>query len=77
MVLNPRKCEFMGFGKTNENEAFTYHEIRLKKPTAKELLGITIDEHLNFNEQLTNVRKRASRKRNALSRVFSFLSYQQ
>ena len=25
MVLNPRKCEFMGFGKTNENEVFTYH----------------------------------------------------
>ena len=26
MVLNPRKCEFMGFGKTNEIEVFTYHE---------------------------------------------------
>ena len=53
MVLNPRKCEFIGFGKTNENEAFTYHEIRLTKTTTKKLLGITIDEHLNFNEHLT------------------------
>ena len=77
MVLNPRKCEFIGFGKTNENEVFTYHEIRLKKTTTKKLLGITIDEHLNFNEHLTNVCKRASRKLNALSRVSSFLSYQQ
>ena len=76
MVLNPRKCEFMGFGKTNENEVFTYHEIRLKKTTPKKLLGITIDEHLSFNEHLTNVCKRASRKLNALSRVSSFLSYQ-
>ena len=25
MVLNPRKCDFMGFGNTNENEVFTYH----------------------------------------------------
>ena len=25
MVINPCKCEFMGFGKTNENEVFTYH----------------------------------------------------
>ena len=50
MVLNPGKCEFMGFGKTNENKVFTYHEIRLKKTTTTKLLGITIDLHLNFNE---------------------------
>ena len=29
MVLNPHKCEFMSFGKTNEIEVFTYYEIRL------------------------------------------------
>ena len=29
VVLNPRKCELMGFGKTNENDVLTYHEIRL------------------------------------------------
>ena len=49
----------------------------LKKTTTKKLLGITIDEHLNFNEHLTNVCKRASRKLNTLSRVSSFLSYKQ
>ena len=43
MVLNPCKYEFMGFGKTNENEVFIYQEIRLKKTTTKKLLGITID----------------------------------
>ena len=31
MVLNFRKSEFMNFGKINETEVFTYHEIRLKK----------------------------------------------
>ena len=77
MVLNPRKCEFMGFGKTNENEVFTYHEIRLKNTITKKLLGITIDEHLSFNEHLTNVCKSASRKLNNLSKVSSPLSYQQ
>ena len=65
----------MVFGKTNENDAFTYHEIQLKKTTTKNLLGITIDAHLNFNEHLTNICKCASRKLNALSRVSSFLSY--
>ena len=64
----------MGFGKTNENELFTYHESRLKKATTKKLLGITIDEHLNFNEHLTNASKIANRKLNALSRVSSLLS---
>ena len=27
MVLNPRKYGFMGFGKANEYEEFTYYEI--------------------------------------------------
>ena len=55
VVLNPRKSEFMGFGKTNEIEVFIYHEIRLKKTTTKKLLDITIDEHLNFNDHITNL----------------------
>ena len=50
MVLNPHKREFMEFGKPNENVVLTYHEIRLKKATTKKLLGMTIEEHLNFNE---------------------------
>ena len=74
MVLNPGKCEFMGFEKNSKNEIFTYHEIRLQKATTKKLLGIAIDEHLNFIEHLC---KSASRKLNALSRVSSCLSYQQ
>ena len=45
----------MGFGKTNEIEVFIYHEIRLKKTTTKKLLDITIDEHLNFNDHITNL----------------------
>ena len=47
------------------------------KKTTKKLLGITIDEHLNFNEHLTNVYTSASRKLNALSRVSSLLIYEQ
>ena len=50
MVLNPRKCEFMSFRKTDENEVFTYHKIQLK-----------IDEHVNFNKHKTNVCKSACR----------------
>ena len=42
----------------------------------KQLLDITRDEHLNFNEHITNVCKFASRKFNALLRVSSLLTYQ-
>ena len=52
MVLNPRKYDFMSIRKTNGNEVYTYHEIRLKKTAAEKLLGITIDEHLNFKEHV-------------------------
>ena len=47
-----RKCEFIGFVKIIKNELFTYHEIRLQK---------TIDEHLDFNEHITKIRKSTSR----------------
>ena len=40
MVLNPRKCEFMTFGKTNENEVFTDHKIRLKKLLLRNYLSL-------------------------------------
>ena len=51
--------------------------LEIQKATTKKLLAVTIDEHLNFNEYLTNVCKSASRKLNALSRVSSLFSYQQ
>ena len=63
-----RKCEFIGFVKIIKNEVFTYHEIRLQK---------TIYEHLNFNQDITNIRTGTSRQINALLRVSSLLSYQQ
>ena len=52
MVLNPRKYDFMSIRKTNGNEVYTYHEIRLKETATEKLLGITIDEHLNFKEHV-------------------------
>ena len=63
--------------KYHDIEVFTYYEIRLKKTAAKKLFGITIDEHLNLIEHITNACKSASKKLSrALSRVLSLLSYQ-
>ena len=77
MILSPLKCEFMGFGNTNGNEAFTYREIRPRKIINKKLSGIPIGAHLNVNEHITNVCKGVSRKLNALLSVSYLLSYQQ
>ena len=64
--------------KYHEIEVFTYHEVRRKKTAAKKLFGITIDEHLNFNEHITNACKSTSKKLStALSRMLSLLRYQQ
>ena len=67
----------MGFGKTNENEVYAYHENRLKKLLLRDFLGITIDGHLKLNEHIANVCKSTSKKLNALSRVSFLLTYQQ
>ena len=69
MFLNTRNCEFINFGKTSENDVFTYNDTATKK-----LLGITINDHLNFNKHISNVCKSARRKVNALMIVSSLLS---
>ena len=67
----------MSFGKTSRKELFTYYKIQLKKTATKKLLGITIDEHLNFNKHITNICQSLSRKFITMSRVSSLLSLQQ
>ena len=67
----------MSFGKASGKEVFTYYKIQLKKAATKKLLGITIDEHLNFNKHITNICQSLSRKFIAMSRLSSLLSLQQ
>ena len=39
-----------------------------------ELLGITIDNKLNFNEHITNLYKKANQKLHALARISKYLA---
>ena len=77
MVLNLPSCELLSFGKTNKNEAFTYHETGVKKTASNELIDISKKDHINFNKTLTNICKSDIRKPSGLSKVFSLFSYQQ
>ena len=42
----------------------------------QELLGITIDSNLSFEEHLNNICKKASQKLNALARISSYMDIQ-
>ena len=71
--LNPKKCKLL----------ITHHKddvsIKIDKETvvgeqAVKLLGITIDNKLQFNEHVSNICKKANVKLHALSRVSQFMS---
>ena len=69
MTLKPHKCKFKSFGRTSRNDVFC-----LNKAASKKLHGITIEDHLTFNRDITNICKSAKRKLNAQSRVSSLLA---
>ena len=70
MVLNPKKCQFMCLGKNKDGQSLFYkNNIHLETTASKELLGVIIDNNLNFNDHINNICKKAGRKLNALSRL--------
>ena len=63
MVLNPDKCSFMLLG----NET-------LKNSKPEKVIGVTIDNKLNFATHLSNITKNANIKFNALIRVQKYMT---
>ena len=53
MVLNAGKCNFMCLGNNTENEAFLFHNIFMENSKEQKLLGVTIDNKLNFKSQIS------------------------
>ena len=78
MVLNPDKYSFMLLGVDDElqtnlvcgNETF-------KNGKKEEVLGVTIDNKLNFETHLSNVTKCANFKFNAITRVQIYMTTDQ
>ena len=48
-------------------------DINIENSTCQKLLGIKVDNKLNFNEHLDGIIKKASRKVSASSRIFPFV----
>ena len=66
MVLNPKKCHFMCIGREVENETFTLRDISYKNSYEEVILGITIDNKLNFDSHMRKMCKNSGQKLNAL-----------
>ena len=68
MKANIDKCHFLSgidIASTMTIENFT-----IQSSVSKKLLGMTIDRHLNFNENISNLCKPANLNLTALPRVF-------
>ena len=71
MKANQDKCYFLS--NLNINTKFSLPACILENSDSQELLGVTIDRKLNFNEHLTNLCDKASKKIQALARIFPYI----
>ena len=57
MVLNAGKCHFMCLGNNTENETFLFHNILMENSKEQKILGVIIDNKLNFKSQVNYVKR--------------------
>ena len=69
MVLNPKKCHFMTPGNGNNLCNFSCDYIIIKNSLSEKILGLTIDNNLDFRDYISNICKTANQKLNAFFRV--------
>ena len=78
MMVNPDKFQVIIIDKkkgdhTNENLVFDNKQIK----TSAALLGIQVDDQLNFSPRISNICKSAANQINALIRLQKFLSFEE
>ena len=62
MVLNAGRCYFMCLGNNTENETFLFHNILLENSKDQKILGVIIDNKLDFKSHIIELCKRLLRK---------------
>ena len=62
MVLNAGKCHSMCLGKNTENETFLFHNIPMKNSKEQKIIGVIIDNKLNFKSHISEMCKKSSQK---------------
>ena len=71
MKVNTDKSHLLLSG--NTNLAFNIDNNTVESEMKQELLGLTIDSNLSFEEHVNNICKKASQKLNALTRISSYI----
>ena len=78
MVLNPDKCSFMLLGVVDELQTnLVCGNESLKNSKQEKVLGVIVDNKLNFETHLSNITKNANIKFNALTRVQQYMTTDQ
>ena len=78
MVLNPDKWSFMLLGVVDELQTnLVCGNETLKNSKQEKVLGVTVDNKLNFATHLLNITKNANIKFNALTRVQKYMTTDQ
>ena len=62
MVLNAGKCHFVFLGNNTESEIFLFHNIVMENSKEQKILGVTIDNKLNFKSHTGELCKKLLRK---------------
>ena len=77
LVLNSDKCHFMALGTPNTLPNFKCKNITIKNSVSEKLLGVIINNKLDFTEHLNTLCKKANLKLHVLNRISRFLSPEQ
>ena len=69
MLLNPDKCHFLTLGFNNPFPDFSFENTIIKNVTEEKILGIVIDNNLNFKSHMKKICEKANQKLSALARI--------
>ena len=69
MVLNPGKCHFLTLGFNEPFPDFSFKNTIIKNVTGIKILGILIDNNLNFKSHMKKVCEKTNQKISELARI--------
>ena len=73
MVLNPDKSHFMTLGFQDQNFDFHYQIVFIRNLAEEKILGITIDNKLNFKSDIENICTVATQKLSVFCRISEYI----
>ena len=69
MVFSPDKCHFLTLDFNKPFPDFSFKNTIIKNVTEEKILGIVIDNNLNFKSHMKKIREKANQKLSALARI--------